>query len=74
MTKEFKVDEVLKEILSNALQESYVQSVIVHKIDNENSAIEMDYDTIVFAILQSLKDNDYEIIKLNQNTTFSSDA
>jgi hypothetical protein len=59
-------DEI-KDIIFKALQDSYVQAVIIHNIDGENSAIEMDYETIASVIINSLSDNNYEIIKTVEN-------
>lgn len=59
-------DEI-KSILFEALQTSFVHSVIIHKIDNENSAIEMDYESIADAIINALFENGYDIISFDEN-------
>jgi len=59
-------DEI-KDILFTALQNSYVDSVIIHKIDSENSAIEMDYEAIACAVLKALSDNNYNVVKVFDN-------
>jgi hypothetical protein len=59
-------DNDIKEIIFDALQNSYADAVIVHKIDSENSAIEMDYHMIAYSIINSLDENGYQIIKLSE--------
>lgn len=56
-------EKEIKEIIFYALQHSYADSVIVHKIDSENSAIEMDYESIATAIINALADKNYAILK-----------
>jgi hypothetical protein len=56
----------IKEIIFDALQHSYADAVIVHKIDSENSAIEMDYHMIAYAIIDKLNENKYQIVKLSE--------
>lgn len=56
-------EKEIKEIIFDALQHSYADSVIVHKIDSENSAIEMDYESIAAAIINALTNKDYIILK-----------
>jgi hypothetical protein len=59
------MNEEIKNIIFNALQDSYVDCVIIHKIDNQNSAIEMDYHKIAKFLIDSLLDKNYEITKIN---------
>ena len=56
----------IKEIIFDALQHSYADAVIVHKIDSENSAIEMDYHMIAYTIIDKLNENKYQIVKLSE--------
>lgn len=60
------IDNNVKEIIFDALQHSYADAVIVHKIDSENSAIEMDYHMIAYAIIEKLNDCGYQITKLSE--------
>lgn len=53
----------VKEIIFNALQNSYSDSIVIHTIDDENSAIEMDYHKITKAILKALGENNYKIVQ-----------
>ena len=53
----------IKDIVFNALLTSYSDSIIIHKIDSKNSAIEMDYNKITKEILDAIDKNGYKIIK-----------
>ena len=53
----------IKDIIFNALLTSYSDSIIIHKIDSKNSAIEMDYHKITKEILDAIDKNGYKIIK-----------
>jgi hypothetical protein len=59
------MNEEIKNIIFNALQDSYVDCVIIHKIDNQNSAIEMDYHKIAQSLLDALFNKNYKITKIN---------
>jgi len=52
----------IKDLIFVALQDSFSDSVTFHKIDDDNSVIEMDYDKITKAILKSLDQEGYRII------------
>ena len=52
----------IKGIIFKALQDSFSESVVFHKIDDTNSIIEMDYEKITKAILKSLAQADYKIV------------
>lgn len=53
----------VKNIIFEALQNSVPEYVIVHKIDPQNSAIEIDYEKITKHILRLLAKNGYKITK-----------
>ena len=52
----------IKDLIFVALQDSFSSSVTFHKIDEDNSVIEMDYDRITKAILKSLAKDGYKIV------------
>ena len=51
----------VKDLIFVALQDSFSDSVVFHKIDDDNSIIEMDYNKITRAILKSLAKEGYQI-------------
>jgi hypothetical protein len=51
----------VKDLIFVALQDSFSDSVTFHKIDEDNSIIEMDYENITKAILKSLAKEGYQI-------------
>jgi hypothetical protein len=51
----------IKDLIFVALQDSFSDSVVFHKIDDDNSIIEMDYEKITKAILKSLAKEGYQI-------------
>ena len=52
----------VKNILYGALQKS-VDYISIHRIDRENSIIDIDYEKITKTILKSLSESGYKIIK-----------
>jgi len=54
-----------------ALQDSFSDSVTFHKIDEDNSIIEMDYEKITKSILESLDQEGYRIIPKGRRSTSS---
>lgn len=52
----------IKDLIFVALQDSFSSSVTFHKIDEDNSVIEMDYHKITKAILKSLAKDGYKIV------------
>lgn len=53
----------VKNIIYDALQKSASDHIIIHRIDPKNSVMEIDYEKITKAILKSLNDNGYKIVK-----------
>lgn len=53
----------VKDIIYQALQNSVTEHIVIHKIDNDNSIMEVDYEKITKSILKSLNENKYKIIK-----------
>lgn len=53
----------IQDIIFDALQNSYVDAIVIHKIDSENSAIEMDYYKITEELMDALDKNGYHISK-----------
>ena len=51
----------IKDLIFVALQDSFSDSVVFHKIDEDNSIIEMDYEKITRSILKSLAKEGYQI-------------
>ena len=51
----------VKDIIFKALQDSFSANVTFHKIDDDNSVIEMDYNKITKEILKSLAKAGYQI-------------
>ncbi len=54
----------IKDLIFVALQDSFSDSVTFHKIDDDNSIIEMDYEKITKTILESLDQEGYRIIPI----------
>lgn len=53
----------VKDIIYQALQNSVTEHIVMHKIDNDNSVMEVDYEKITKSILKSLNENQYKIVK-----------
>jgi hypothetical protein len=51
----------IKNIIFKALQDSFSENVIFHKIDDSNSIIEMNYEKITKTILKCLAQSGYKI-------------
>lgn len=51
----------VKDIIFKALQDSFSENVVFHKIDDDNSIIEMDYNEITREILKYLSKEGYQI-------------
>lgn len=58
-----KTPNPVKEIIYQALQDSAPDGIIMHAIDNDNGVIEIDYEKITKAILKSLAEENYKIVK-----------
>lgn len=56
------MSNTIKDIIFKALQDSFSENVVFHKIDEKNSIIEMDYEKITKAILKSLAQAEYKIV------------
>lgn len=52
----------IKDLIYQALQDSASNNIVMHKIDDENGVIEIDYEKITKAILKSLAKAGYKII------------
>ena len=52
----------IKIIIFKSLQDSFAENVTFHKIDDENSIIEMDYERITREILRDLQKEGYSIV------------
>lgn len=52
----------IKVVIFKSLQDSFAENVIFHKIDDENSIIEMDYESITREILRDLQKEGYSIV------------
>ena len=53
----------VKDIIYTALQNSASESIVIHRIDQKNSAMEINYEKITKSILKSLNDGGYKIVK-----------
>ena len=52
----------IKVVIFKSLQDSFAENVTFHKIDDENSIIEMDYERITKEILRDLQKEGYSIV------------
>ena len=52
----------IKVVIFKSLQDSFAENVTFHKIDDENSIIEMDYERITREILRDLQKEGYSIV------------
>lgn len=52
----------IKVVIFKSLQDSFAENVTFHKIDDENSIIEMDYESITREILRDLQKEGYSIV------------
>jgi nitrogen regulatory protein PII-like uncharacterized protein len=57
----------VKDIIYQALQDSASNNIVMHTIDDENGVIEINYEKITKAILKSLNNNGYKIVKMKSN-------
>ena len=52
----------IKVVIFKSLQDSFAENVTFHKIDDENSIIELDYERITREILRDLQKEGYSIV------------
>ena len=55
------MSDPIKDVIFKSLQDSFAENVTFHKIDDDNSIIEMNYERITREILRDLQKQGYTI-------------